>query len=454
MITSQKWLSFAILVILALFAAGGGVRAAQAQASAGFIVVNSGLDESGAAGNCTLREAVIAANENRAVGGCNAGVSTGMDWIRIAPSVTEIVLTLGGPGENQGYGGDLDILGSVMIEGRPGGTAIRVSDTLSDRVFHILAAGGSVMLRNLEINQGRPADVRLGGAIYLQNGALKIENSKFNTDRLRISPGDAPNSGGAIYSSAGTSLDIYFSVFKGNLAGSGGAILNRGYAQVRSSYFTGNQAFNPQGGGGAIYHNSPDQAFVLTNTTLYQNVTDSGAGAEIFNEGPGLTLNNNTIIASGFSSAIYFANYNASLRNTIVFQQIAGGRTCEFFNPSEPPLVSGGYNLENATASGCNFTAPGDQILPANTDVNSVVVLPPDMSHTVPAPVFTGNDYFWLAAGSPAIDAGSGCASSDQRGIFWKRPSDPGAQCDIGSIEVEVLTASLPNQIFLPGIRK
>src|SRR5262245_1907614 len=81
-------------------------------AGAATIVVTTLADDTTVNGNCTLREAVIAANTDAAVDACAAG--SGADVITV-PAGT-YVLTLVGAGEDGAATGDLDLTADVEIE--------------------------------------------------------------------------------------------------------------------------------------------------------------------------------------------------------------------------------------------------------------------------------------------------------------------------------------------------
>ena len=92
-------------------------------------------------GDCSLREALQAANTDIAVDACPAG--DGWDTIMV-PAGT-YTLTLTGSGEDGNTTGDLDVLESVTILGAgAGSTTIDGND--SDRVFHVDPTGLGVVL--------------------------------------------------------------------------------------------------------------------------------------------------------------------------------------------------------------------------------------------------------------------------------------------------------------------
>ncbi len=98
---------------LAALLAFAATCAAAPAAAAAPIPVNTTVDELNADGDCSLREAIIAANWDGAVDACSAG--GGADMINV-PTGT-YTLSLGGVSNDSGLDGDLDLSGSVTIAG-------------------------------------------------------------------------------------------------------------------------------------------------------------------------------------------------------------------------------------------------------------------------------------------------------------------------------------------------
>src|SRR5690349_19560398 len=90
-------------------------------ANAATITVTTTTDELNTDGDCSLREAIQAANTNAAVDACPAGQSGQVDTI-IVPAGT-YTLTLAGNDDNNAVG-DLDIKGNVTITGAGAATTI------------------------------------------------------------------------------------------------------------------------------------------------------------------------------------------------------------------------------------------------------------------------------------------------------------------------------------------
>jgi CSLREA domain-containing protein len=87
------------------------------------ITVNSTADSLAVDGNCTLREAIIAANTDTAVDACPAG--SGADVV-VVPAET-YTLTLVGAGEDAAATGDLDVTADLEIDGAGAAATVIVS---------------------------------------------------------------------------------------------------------------------------------------------------------------------------------------------------------------------------------------------------------------------------------------------------------------------------------------
>ena len=114
----------AALALLAL------VSFAPQVAAATTITPDTFVDDVTPNGNCTLREAIQAANTDAAVDGCPAG--SGTDVIDLTPGT--YALTIPGP-ESGNTVGDLNVLRNLRINGN--GATIDASALPSDRVIYI-----------------------------------------------------------------------------------------------------------------------------------------------------------------------------------------------------------------------------------------------------------------------------------------------------------------------------
>ena len=201
---------------------------------------------------CTLADAIIAANSDRAEGGCPAGHGT--DTITLTRDITL-------------DGGLPKITSDITIEGN----GYTISGDNRWRIFY--NDGGALTINDLTMTKGRAegdritnADGRLknatanpiGGAIVNWEGTLSIVNSYFSNN-------SAENGGGAIYNEG--ELSISDSAFSHNLAEeTGGAIFNWEELSITSSAFSNNSAFS----GGAI-NNWGEFGVSIVNSTFSHN---------------------------------------------------------------------------------------------------------------------------------------------------------------------------------------
>lgn len=224
--------------------------------------------------DCSLADAIIAANRDRAEGNCPAG--RGADIITLSQDITlrdELpAITSAITIEGNGYtisgnhrwrifyndGGALTIHDLTMTKGYVEGDGSGFGGAIYNR-DGTLTIGGSNFSDNLA--------EYFGGAIY-NNGKLGISNSVFS-DNL------ADEDGGAIYNSNGT-LNISDSIFSDNSAAIGGAIRNReGTLSISDSAFSHNSA---DSAGGAIDN---EGELSISSSTFSNNSAEYGGA--IFN---------------------------------------------------------------------------------------------------------------------------------------------------------------------------
>ena len=336
---------------------------------------------------CTLTDAIIAANSDRAEGGCPPG--RGADTITLSQDVTlrdelptitsEITIEGNGytvSGDNRyrifyNDGGALTINDLTMTKGRVEGEMIINADRSLKNTTANLIGGAIVNWKGTLVISGSRFignSANWGGAID-NGGELSITNSAFS--------GNSADDGGGAISNAGE-LNIINSSFSGNSAGWGGAIRNWGELSITNSAFSGNWA----GEGGAVVNWGGELS--ITNSTFSGNWAGLAGGA-IANWIPGELSIINSIIVSNSGNACTSSGLKRNIRNFIQ-------------DGSCSPAFSGDLKL-------------------------GALVVPEDGS---PA-------YFPLLAGSRAIDAAHDdhCPATDQISI----PRPQGAGCDLGAVE-------------------
>jgi CSLREA domain-containing protein len=248
------------------------------------ITVTTTADENNSNGDCSLREAVIAANQDQAQGACPAGNSA--DTIKL-PAGT-YVLTITGTVENASLTGDLDISSDLTIDGAGQGDT-EIDGNGIDRVLHILS--GTVTLSDLTIANG-DAGAENGGGVF-NFGDVTIENSRIRdctadsgggihmgTGTLtligsRIDGNTAEDGGAILFSSTGVVVHIIDSVISGNTAtqGNGGGIFNSGITSLSNSTVSGNRA--AKSGGGILTIGLGTAEVIMFSVTVANNTADS-----------------------------------------------------------------------------------------------------------------------------------------------------------------------------------
>jgi len=183
--------------------------------------------------HCTLRKAVINANDDAATyPQCQAG--SGVDEIVFNLPGT-VTFALAGGSEENGLTGDLDVRASLTITGHPDGTVIDAASL--DRVFHINPAGTPgvvVTLNNLTLTNG--SGLGGGGGILVNNATLILNNVTIKNSFAN--QGD----GGAIWTTNGGVLQMNNCTISGNSSSFYGAVVVEGPTTITSSTITNNSS--------------------------------------------------------------------------------------------------------------------------------------------------------------------------------------------------------------------
>jgi CSLREA domain-containing protein len=416
-----------------------------------FIVTTTADHDDGSctANDCTLREAIKAAN-----------ASGGTDTIFFGSGVTGVI-TL------QLALGTLTVTDSVTILG-PGPRVLAVSGNEDMRVFTFSA--GTSLIAGLTIRDGWLAGnsgdgaSRFGGGIY-NHGTLTVVNCTFSNNfvsganNLTNGANGGDGRGAAIFNDG--TLSLNYSTFgpSGTLSGNvvsggpgatntaqfgiggsggvaqGGAVFNSGTLTATTCTFEGNGAAGGGGGsdtnhfggsgaegsGGAIYNSG---TMTLTACTISGNNGVGGTG------GQGNNSINNGISGLG-NGGVKTSGGSATVRNTIIAANTGNHGGAPDVNGV---FSSGGYNLLGSRDHSTGFTATADQ---GGTDS---ALLNPRLDSLKDNGGAT--DTMALLAGSPALDRGNAFGIfSDQRGGF--RTIDlsnageppPGDATDIGAFE-------------------
>lgn len=398
------------------------------RANAAPIQVNVAYDEYDESNNnCTLREAIIAANQNRRVGGCPAGSSAEMDVIFLQPITYYLSEFEKGSDDNSSKMGDLDITDSLTILGDPSGKTIIEVTTLKDRIFHI-STTGSVIFRYLTIKNGEATGLASnphtgrGGGIFNERGTVTI-------DRCIIIGNQGPTAGGGIENNLGAFMSISDSIIQNNTSKYGGGIFNDGQITIKNSLIHANEG---KLHGGGFVNNDNLSKGTLINVTISANQSPNGFG--IFSQS-NIEITNNTIVDNiklgTIPGAAIYIVAKGFIVNSIIARHVAN---CSVSTTS---FFSKGNNLVDN--NDCPFNATGEK---SNTF--------PGLSTNLALNGGRTQNYA-LLEGSEAINAASNayCPSYDQRSLFFSRTD---GACDIGSFEFGAVETVL--SVYLPTIRR
>jgi CSLREA domain-containing protein len=454
-----------------------------ASAHGATITVNATADSLAVDGNCTLREAIIAANTDAAVDACAPG--SGADVV-VLPAGT-YVLTLVGAGEDAAATGDLDITADLELTGA-GATTTVIDGNGTDRVLDVdpAATGLSVRVSGVTIQNG--GGVQDGGGVR-NRGTLVVVDSVVQANTAAASgsfPNPASAVGGGIRS--GGNLRLERCVLRDNAAEALGGLgssahgggISAGVLDVIDSTITANRArvgLSPNGSatGGGIGGGS----LMLVGSTVSDNEASAENGpppppATATARGGGIavvggstirnsTISGNTASSSGglsggggvdvsapatvsFFNATVWANLAQDVEAggtlaTLVFRNSILGTCNVSFGP--PTIVGDAYNIDRFNTCGLSDSdQPGlDPLLGPLQDNGG-----PTFTH---APLL----------GSPAVNTGSpaapgsggtACEATDQVGVV--RPIGP--VCDVGAVEssLGVTTTTSTTTTTLPAL--
>ena len=404
--------SIALRWVATLGLAASALATAPDAATANAIQVTTTSDDVVTNGNCTLREAIVAANLDVAVDACPAG--SGADTILLTGGT--YAMAVAGTGEDAAATGDFDVTADLTIDGA-GLVATFISAANLDRVFEVLN-GSQLTLVQVTIEDGKGTVGGPGGAIRIEReGALTL-----STARVRNT---AVNTSHAVYALTGAAVKVLSSRIENNQ--SGGLYLQIGSTgMVRDSSLTGNTA---DGGAGASV--DVGSTLTLVNSTVSGNLAMISGGGLLASGDVGLynvTLADNVTgvnSITGTGGGIFVgASGVVHVRNSILADNSQYGSNAP--DDCSGSLDSGGSNLIEE-AAGCTITG---------ITLTNLIGVDPNLGalDNYGGPTLTQR----LLAGSPAIDAGwsTGCADdnlsvllADQRAFLRN------GTCDIGAFE-------------------
>jgi CSLREA domain-containing protein len=214
--------------------------------------------DTSSSGQCTLRDAINAANDSVTAGSSCSTAGSGTDTISFESGLTPLTITLGSSLPAIVSGETLTIQGPTTTPG--------------------ITVDGASMYQVMSVNSG----------------------AALNIDELTIAHGNS-DEGGRILNSG--RLAVTNSTFSGNSAGGmGGAIENQNKATITGSVFSGNQAV---GAGGSI--DSQTDSLTVTNSSFSRGGADDGGA--VFGSGTftntTFSKNNATVGGAVFGSGTF-----------------------------------------------------------------------------------------------------------------------------------------------------
>jgi len=446
---SVAFLSLIILLITALY------FTQTPKLYAATIDVNTTADVEANDGECALREAIIAANDNAASGAmdgeCAAGdASPTLDTINVPAGAYDLAIDSQlNPDED-----DLTINGAGNGNNPATDTIIDASG-ITDRI--LLIESSDFTINDIRFTGGN--SVMGGGCIYVDPNEIDVVFHKITVDNC-----DADN-GGGIYIDSSAEVLIELSTISNNFAQNGAGIKivddddgTDSEITIDKTTINDNNTDMENGDGGGIHieSGSDDPILVITNSTISGNSAHRDGGGLYLVNG-NITINNTTI--GGDSPAngnLADSDSSGSANGGGLF--IDGGATVTISNsiiannddgsPAEVHpdcyregiLISGGHNLigNNTTDNGCDDFDNGDKgdIVGGDNGGDGDPISPGlgqltdnggcNLTHA-------------LLAGSPAIGNGNprdldivDCENEDQR--EEARPPFP-IPCDIGAYQ-------------------
>jgi len=410
-------------LLLTALIAGLGLSTMPARAVlASTIGVTTTNDEINTDGDCSLREAIVAANTDAAVDACPAG--SGADVINLPAG--NYTLSLVGE-DDDASAGDLDITQDLILTGA-GLLQTTINANGIDRVIQILS-NASVQISRVTVTGGNPSNA-IGGNIYLYSGSLTLSHSRVwhstASAAISASPGATAltvlesrirdNTGSGVEITGNATALIANSTISGNATDSAGGGVIGGRLTIVNSTISGNSsAFD----GGGIY--AANGAVYLYNVTITNNIADS----------------DNDSIGSGGGIAVFSPGV-LTARNTIIAGNIDNSNPGNVLPDCVGAMISGGYNLIQIVT--CTIT--GDS---TGNITNRDAVLGPLQDNG--GPTFTHA----LLTNSPATDDGNPAGCTDQNGTLLdtdQRGYVRNGVCDMGAYEYN--SPGTPTPTFTP----
>ena len=356
--------------------------AASLTVTAATINVTTTANNPGGAGDCTLGEAILAANTDAAVDGCTAG--SGADVINVPAGTYTLTTALP------------QIDSTVTIQGAGFATTVIIRDAAAPafRIFDASAGSADTTLNGLDIRNGRLVSGD-GAGVYTRGRPLVVNDSRLRDNIITGGGGggaiatggflgtttinntvfldnETDGAGGALY--IGGTLTINNSQVQSNVAANGGGIWHGGgTATISNSSITDNSSTGPGGGitggvmaGSSVLILSGSQVSgnsavfdgggatlieaTITNSNIFSNTSSTGTGGGIHFNGSatitGSAIHANTAVTGGGISN----RGNSAAVVTLINSTVSGNRATTDGGGLYVD-IGGTFDLQNATVT-------------------------------------------------------------------------------------------------------
>ena len=405
--------------LLTAFAGSAGANATITVDSSGDGAANAANCTDITPGNCTLRDAALAAIDG--------------DTINFDASISLITL-MGGTVQTQ----------AVNIIG-PGASALTITTTGAPTTNSLFRVEGN-------------GDAVISGLTVTKNGIKTNNDGKFTLDGVTVS-GSTGWYGGALYAANDGELEIIDSTFENNTAFyNGGAVYinNANDATISGSTFTNNEALYD---GGAIYGENVYDVTIVDCTITGNSAGDDGGGLSFFRTDPAvLSITDTTIDANDAGNNGGGLNVEAgiivNITNSTVSNNTAEASAGILFND---PAITATINNSTISANSALFGGGGVYINSGSSlTVNQSTISANSSASTSPETGGGGiaiGDSTSVVTLSGSIVSGnsSGVAGAADFGLYSEDPTDTGSFTATNSIIGEVdprITANGTNNIM------
>jgi hypothetical protein len=338
--------------------------------------------------------------------------------------------------------GEIALSGDVTLKG-PGADALALDAGFASRV--LAHGGGLLTVADLSLINGKySAAGNASGGCIMSTGSVTLDHAVVTGCNVIAGEGGTARGGGLAVDGE---LSLLWSTISGNTALADGNVEGGGvragslqtfYSQIRGNEATSTYALSSAGGASIVGSTVVLSSAISANRAGEAAGLSAGSAAE-----DSVVILNSTISGNEAALRVGGARIGAPLMlvsSTIAFNldtEAAGGLHLAAGADIQSTILAGNGDNDLGGAAGAAVSGANNLIRQAT------LALPPDTLQSDPLllPLADNGGYtptHALAAGSPAIDAGSNTASliGDQRGAAF--PREAGAAADIGAFEVQV----------------